>query len=313
MSRSRSVVVVGSINVDYVMSVARAPVPGETVSDAVLELHPGGKGANQAVAVARCGAAVELVGCVGADSVGQSRVDSLAAEGVGTAYVQRAANALTGVAFIVLTPDGENAIIVAPGANAELKPMDVEEATAVLRDAKVLVAQLEVPIASVNRAAQLAGPDTVFVLNCAPYRPLSTELMKRVDILVGNETEAAGLVGRRVAGVSEATIAATELQELGARAVVITLGPDGAVVAAPDMTRHIPAPAAHVVDMTGAGDAFVGALAARLAAGDSLVEAVTYGTVVGSATTEQRGALPVVPVAAAQASLQQQPAEPGRE
>lgn len=298
MARSRRVVVVGSINVDYVMSVGRRPAPGETVSDGVLELHPGGKGANQAAAAARCGAAVEMVARVGADPIGQVRIDDLAAEGVGTAHARRVANALTGVAFITLTPDGENAITTALGANAELTREDVEEAAALIGTASVLVAQLEVPLAAVVRAVQLAGPETLVLLNCAPYRPLPAGLLGRVDVLVVNESEAAGLAGRSFDGVQGAREVAVALRALGPRAVVVTLGREGAVVLAPEVDQHVPAPPVHAVDTTGAGDAFVGALAARLAAGDSLLEAVTYGTVVGSATTERRGAGAVVPAGA---------------
>ena len=174
-------VVVGSINIDYVMSVERRPAPGETVGDAVLKLYPGGKGANQAVAAALCGASVEMVARVGSDPNGQARIGDLVVKGIGTSCVRSAAGAPTGVGFITLTPDGENAITVAPGANAELTTEDVEAAGDLIGGAAVLVAQLEVPLAAVIRAAALAGRETIFLLNCAPYRPLPNELLERVQ------------------------------------------------------------------------------------------------------------------------------------
>jgi ribokinase len=291
----RLVVVVGSINVDYVMKLGRRPAPGETVSDGILELHPGGKGANQAGAAARCGATVEMVACVGADAAGQARIADLAAEGVGTVHVRQAADALTGVAFVMLTPDGENAIATAAGANTALTIEDVESAAAIISEARVLVAQLEVPLATVARAVQIAGPETLVLLNCAPYLPLPADLLQRVDVLVANENEAAAMTGAHFEGVEGARRAGKLLVSCGPRMAVVTLGPLGAVVVAPGTEQHVPAPKVHVVDTTGAGDAFVGALAAHLAAGSSLLEAVTIGTAVGSATTEQHGASPVVP------------------
>ena len=295
MLTSRLVVVVGSVNVDYVMKLGHRPAPGETVSDGVLEMHPGGKGANQAVAAARCGAAVEMVACVGADAAGQTRIADLAGERVGTGHVRRATDALTGVAFVMLTPDGENAIATAAGANTALAIEDIEGAAALIGEARVLVAQLEVPLAAVARAVQLAGPETLVLLNCAPYVAMPPNMLDSVDVLVANENEAAAMTGARFEGVEGARRAGKLLLSLGPRAAVITLGPLGAVVVGPEIEQHVPAPKVCVVDTTGAGDAFVGALAAHLGAGSPLLEAVTIGTAVGSATTEQRGASPVVP------------------
>ncbi len=203
-ARGSLVVVVGSINVDYVMRVSRRPAPGETVSGATLEIHPGGKGANQAVAVARCGAAVEMIGRVGHDAAGQSRMADLAGEGVSTAHVLPTENVATGAAFISVTPDGENSIISAPGANGALSIEDVDGAAPLISRAGVVVAQLEVPLAAVGRAAEVAGRGPLVVLNCAPYRPVPAELLQRVDVLVANETEAAGLTGQPVEGIEGA-------------------------------------------------------------------------------------------------------------
>jgi ribokinase len=294
-AQNGSVVVVGSINVDYVMRVSRRPVPGETVTDAVLELHGGGKGANQAVAISRCGAVVQMVARVGHDALAEGRIADLTAEGVGTAHVSPTESVQTGAAFISVTPDGENSIIAAPGANAMLTSADIDAAAPLISSAGVLVAQLEVPVSAVARAAEVAAPGVLVVLNYAPYRPAPAELLHRVDVLIANESESAGLTGHSVDGVEGAVRAGKSILARGPSAVVVTLGALGAVVVTPDEEEHIGAAHVRPVDTTGAGDAFVGALAAHLAAGDSLVKAVISGTVAGSATTERSGASPVIP------------------
>ena len=289
------VVVVGSVNTDYLMRVERRPHPGETVGGALLEVHGGGKGANQALAAAICGAEVELVARVGADAMGDTRLEELSAAGVGTGRVLVTPGSASGVAMITLTPDGENEIIVAPGANGRLVPEDLEKVTDLLTAADVLLAQLEVPIATVARSVQMVGARAQVVLNCAPFHPLPRDLAGRVDILVANEVEAAALAGRSVGCAEDALEAGDELRRLGPRAVVVTLGAEGAVVVGPGIAEHVPAPATEVVDTTGAGDAFAGALAARIAAGEPLVGAVQFGVAVGSATTERMGAAATVP------------------
>jgi ribokinase len=289
------VVVVGSVNADYVLRLHHRPAPGETVGDAILELHPGGKGANQAVAAARCGVSVSMVARVGADSIGRTRIEDLVGEGVDTTHIRVSADTLTGVAFVTLTPDGENAIAVAPGANACLCPSDIEEAGALIRTAKVLAVQLEVPLESVVRAAELAGSNTTLILNCAPYRPLPAHLLAKTGVLVVNEREGAALSGFALSSPDDARRAAAVMHEMGPRVVVVTLGANGAVVVAPGIEEYVPAPRVRVVDTTGAGDAFVGAVAARLATCSSLLDAVAFGVAVGSATTETGGANAVVP------------------
>jgi ribokinase len=299
MARNRAqaglVVVVGSVNTDYVMRVARRPRPGETVTDAVLEVHGGGKGANQALAAAKCGARVELLSRVGDDLMGKARLEQLTKEGVGTAQVLVTAGVASGVAVITLTPDGENDIIVAPGAYARLSPADMEGASEHIGRATVLLAQFEVPMETVTRAVQLASDGAQVVINCAPFRPVPPAVLKRADVVVVNELEAAQLSGTPVSSPEDALAAAPRVLSLGPRAVVVTMGAQGAVVVSEDLSAHIPAPATNAIDTTGAGDAFAGALAATLATGGTLLEAVTLGVVVGSATTEQVGAAAVVP------------------
>lgn len=234
------VTVVGSINADYVLNIARRPRSGETVTGAKVEIHDGGKGANQAVAVARCGARVTMIGCVGSDPEGERRVTGLRAEGIDVTYIHRSETLPTGAAFVTVTPDGENAIIVADGANADLTVVEVEKAARAITGADVLVVQLEIPIATVCRAIELAGPSTSVLLNCAPYRPLPKEIMTSVVIVVANEVEATRLAQTPVSSVASARRAARAIVSNGWRSVVITLGPEGAVVLAPDIDVHVP-------------------------------------------------------------------------
>ena len=296
LARNGRVVIVGSINVDYVLSARCRPSPGETVSDAELAIHPGGKGANQAVAAALSGARVDLIARVGADSMGSSRVAELQGDDVGTEHVLTTPGVATGVAIITLTPDGENSIVVAPGANARLEPGDIEDAAELVGGADVLVAQFEVPIESVVRAAELVSANTTLLLNCAPYRALPPSLMKRADMVVVNEIEAGALLGCKSPEDEEAAhSAAMAIQAMGPRSVVITRGAESVVAVTDGLSLRVPVPSVGAVDTTGAGDAFVGALAARLAIGEQCSEALGFAVAVGTATTEFIGAHPRVP------------------
>ena len=290
------VFVVGSINQDFVLKVQRRPSPGETVTNAELSTHNGGKGANQAAAAALLGASVALLGRVGDDGFGEPLVRALAEKGVETDLVEGVENASTGTAFITVTPDGENAITVAPGANRSLTPDDVEAVAGAIGEARVLVAQMEIPPETVARAVELAAEGgTRAMVNLAPPRELPRAALERLDPLVVNEHEAAFLLGHEVEGVEGALSAAPELLSLGPRSAVITVGKDGAVCSDGDSTAHAPAPEAEVVDTAGAGDAFVGALAARLARGDALGEAVAYAVRAGAAAVTKEGAQGALP------------------
>ncbi|HEY0129543.1 MAG TPA: ribokinase, partial [Rubrobacteraceae bacterium] len=269
------VFVVGSINQDFVLKVEHRPEPGETVTDALLSKGNGGKGANQAAAAALLGASVVFLGRVGGDGFGEPLVRALAEKGVDTSLVEQAAGASTGTAFITVTPDGENAITVAPGANRSLVPADVDAASAEIAEARVLVAQMEVPPEVVLRAVELAAENgTRALVNLAPPFEVPRKLLERLDPLVVNEHEASFLLGESVDGVDGALAAAPELLSLGPSSAVITVGAAGVIFSDGESTAHIPAPKADVVDTTGAGDAFVGALAARLAREASLEDAV---------------------------------------
>ena len=290
------VFVVGSINQDFVLKVERRPKPGETVTDAVLSTHNGGKGANQAAAAALLGASVALLGRVGDDGFGGPLVRALEEKGVDTALVEPAPDSSTGTAFITVTGDGENAITVAPGANRRLTSEDVDAARGEIGDAAVLVVQMEVPRGCVARAVEVAdGVGTRAILNLAPPFEVPRAVLEKLDPLVVNEHEAAFLLGEGVEGVEAALGAAPNLLALGPRSAVVTVGADGAVFAEEGEAGHVPAPEVEVVDTTGAGDAFVGALALRLARGDSLGEAVGYAARAGAAAVTREGAQGALP------------------
>jgi ribokinase len=282
------VLVVGSINQDFVLNVERRPEPGETVTDAELAFFPGGKGANGAVAAARLGAKVAMLGRVGEDAFGAELVKNLRDNEVDTGWVEAISDAPTGSAFITVTPDGENAIVVSPGANRRFGREEVEAASEDLKKARVLVAQLEVGIDAVETAAQLVtGNGGRFVFNLAPPTAVPDILLRLPDPLVVNEHEARFLL---IEDAQEPKVTAERLLELGPRSVVITLGATGAILAAEGSAQHFPAPEVEAVDTTGAGDAFVGALAAKLAEGVSLEEAVPYAVLGGAVAVTREGA-----------------------
>ena len=290
------VFVVGSINQDFVLSVERRPAPGETVTDARLATHNGGKGANQAAAAALLGASVAFLGRVGDDGFGGPLVRSLADKGVDTSLVHEVPGSSTGTAFITVTPDGENAITVAPGANRRLTAEDVDHASEWIQQARVLVAQMEIPPQAVLRAVEVAaGSGTRALINLAPPFEVPRTLLEKLDPLVVNEHEAAFLLGESVEGVDGALSAAPELLSLGPRSVVVTVGDDGAVFSGGESAQHLTAPEVEVVDTTGAGDAFVGALAARLADNAPLEDAVAYAVRAGAAAVTKEGAQGALP------------------
>ncbi len=278
---------VGSLNADLVVDVERRPAPGETVLGSDLATHPGGKGANQAVAAARLGGRAAIVGRVGDDGHGALLRGALAADGVDLAHLATTPGVPTGVALITVGPDGDNSIIVSPGANARLAPADVEAARVLIESAPVVSFQMEVPLAAVEAAAGVAaGAGRRVVLNLSPSAPVPDDLLALCDPLVVNEHEAAFLLG----GDGEPERMAAALARSGPRSVAVTVGADGAVVADGRGTAAVPSPRSEAVDTTGAGDAFTAALCLRLARGDSLLDAARLATRAGAAAVRRRGA-----------------------
>ncbi|WP_067536763.1 ribokinase [Nocardia crassostreae] len=287
-------VVVGSANADLVIGVERRPAAGETVLGSDLVVHPGGKGANQAVAAARRGAHTALLARIGDDEHGRLLLESQRKAGVDTAGVL-VGGAPTGVAVITVDPSGDNSIVVSPGANAKLAPADVDSAAALLRGARVVSAQLEIPLETVVAVVRNLLPGNRFVLNPSPPRALPQELLDAADPLIVNEHEAHVLLGESAGTTPEAW--ATALLALGPRSVVITLGAQGALVAADDGMEHIPAVQVRAVDTTGAGDAFTAALSWRLGKSESLAAAAAYAVRVAAVAVTRPGAQESYPTA----------------
>ncbi|MHA7283073.1 ribokinase [Arthrobacter sp. TMS2-4] len=296
MSAGSRIVVVGSINADLVVTADRHPRPGETVTGRSLTVLPGGKGANQAAAAALLGADVRLIGAVGSDAYADVALSVLRTAGVDLRSVRRTGGA-TGIALIQVADGGENTIVVLPGANAGMTPGLVEASAAPVRDAGVVVVQGELP-ADATAAAIRRATGRVIV-NLAPVIAVDGAALLRADPLVVNEHEGA-LVLARLGGPAPADHRAVVegLLGLGFASVVMTLGDAGALVADGGALHRVPAPPVAAVDTTGAGDAFVGALAAQLAAGRPLLEAARFAVRVGSYTVQRPGAQPSYPTPA---------------
>ncbi len=291
------VVVVGSSNTDMVVKTKSIPAVGETVTGGDFVMAAGGKGANQAVAAARLGAAVTFVAKVGQDMFGDRAIEGYKQEGIDTDYILRDPENATGVALILVDQQGENLISVASGANHALTVEEVDRAAEPIRTADVLMLQLESPMAVVCRAAELAAEAGVpVILDPAPVpdSPLPTSLLGRVTYLTPNETEARMLTGVAVEDESSAREAAQKLIEQGTPNVVITLGAKGALVAG-SQTSFLPAQPVEALDSTAAGDAFNGGLAVALARGATLAEAVRYAGLVGALSVTRMGAQPSLP------------------
>ncbi len=286
------VLVIGSANVDVSVSTAVLPRPGETVFGDGAMIGVGGKGANQAVAAAATGAAATLVARVGEDAFGRLVRDQLRARGVAIDELRGLADAETGLAAIYVERSGQNCIVVVPGANARFTPADLEPLAPRIASAAVVVLQGEIAAETVYRAAAMAAArGTPVILNPAPRGVLELGRMARsLSYLVPNETEAAELTGAPVKTPEQAATAAVALQRQGIGCVIITLGAQGCVVADGGAPRHVAAHPVTAVDTTGAGDAFVGCLAASLAGGSPPDEAVRRAGVYAALSTTRRGA-----------------------
>ncbi|POX52462.1 ribokinase [Streptomyces sp. Ru72] len=286
--------VVGSANADLVIGVERRPAAGETVLGSDLAVHPGGKGANQAVAAARLGARTALLARVGDDAHGRLLLDAQREAGVDTVGVL-VGGAPTGVALITVDPSGDNSIVVSPGANGRLAPEDVRAAQSLLHASRVVSAQLEIPLETVEEVVRNLPSGTRFVLNPSPPRPLPAEVLAACDPLIVNEHEARVIAGDELGGTPEDW--ARALLALGPRSVVVTLGAEGAVVAADGSMTRVPSVKVDAVDTTGAGDAFTAALAWRLGTGAALPDAAAYAARVGAAAVTRPGAQESYPTA----------------
>ena len=291
-----NVVVIGSLNMDLVTRAPRLPRGGETLIGESFSTIPGGKGANQAVAAARLGAQVSMVGCVGSDAYGQQLRGALLAEGIDCQAVS-VVDGSSGVALIVVDDNSQNAIVIVAGANGELTPTVLDRFDAVLQSAEVIICQLEVPDATVGHALKRGRElGKTVILNPAPAsRALPAEWYACVDYLIPNESEAMVLSGLAVDSLENAEAAATQLIAAGAGKVIVTLGAQGLMFANGSSFEHFPAPRVKAVDTTAAGDTFVGGFAAALASGKSEVEAIRFGQVAAALSVTRAGAQPSIP------------------
>lgn len=287
----KPIVVVGSLNMDLVVRTPRHPKVGETLIGSGFGTYPGGKGANQAVAAARLGAPVRMIGRVGADAFGDALLATVARDSVDTRYIKKDSELPSGVALIAVDDAGANTIIVASGANMRLTAEDVSAAEAAFEGAGVLLLQLESPLPAIERAIELAHKHHVqVILNPAPARTLEAKLLQSVDYLIPNETESQLLVGAESVGA-----AVTRLKELGIPNLIVTLGGDGLRVESHAISQHIPAYRVKAVDTVAAGDAFVGGFAVALSEGLSIMDAATFGNAAAAIAVTRPGAQPSLP------------------
>ena len=293
------VVVVGSFNMDLVVQAERRPQTGETLMGEEFGMFIGGKGSNQAIAAARLGADVTMIGRLGTDLFGDTLMAAHVNEGICTDYVIRDTEIGTGVASILIDTDGDNSIVLVPQANMRLSVEDIERASESIAAADVLLLQLEVPVGASQRAAEIAKSyGATVVLNPAPAQELPDDFLAQVDILTPNEVETESLSGLRVSTATDAEHAAKVLLDKGLSAVILTLGERGALLLTSDLTQQIPTYTVEVVDTTAAGDAFCGALATAVAQGENLVDAVAFANAVGALAVTVLGAAPSMPAAA---------------
>jgi len=287
------IVVVGSINMDLVVRCGKLPMPGETVLAQSSRGVCGGKGANQAVAAARAGGEVTMVGRVGDDAFAGRLVENLRREGVQTDHVLPTGRLASGLAVVAVEDSGQNAILVVPGANGRVSVDDVRAARSAIESADVVLLQLEIPIKTVLATIDIARSAGVrVVLDPAPVPARWPDELLEVDLLTPNESEAAALVGRPVESIEEAKVAARKLNEKDARNVAITLGDRGTLLFDEQQTRRIEPFAVEAVDTTAAGDAFAGALAVFWAERDDLAEAVRLANAAGALAASREGAQP---------------------
>ncbi len=292
----KRIVVIGSSNTDMIIKIDRIPRPGETVIGGRFSTAAGGKGANQAVAAARAGGDVTFIGRVGNDIFGDEALKGFAADNIDIDHIIRDTTAPSGVASIFVDRNGQNSIAVADGANANLSPADVEAAEKTIAGADILVMQLETPIETVTAAAMMAHTRGVkVILNPAPARPLTDELLKTVSILTPNETEAELLTGIGVENEDDARKAAEALLARGVATVMVTMGENGVIIATADGVRKVDAFDVDPVDTTAAGDVFNGALAVAIAEGRQLDKAVLFANAAAAMSVTKLGAQPSAP------------------
>lgn len=290
-SSEKHLLIVGSLNMDLVVTTPRHPEIGETITASDFHTFPGGKGANQAVAVARLGRNAKMIGKLGGDPFGDQLHASITNAGVDTTFVWRDPQAPTGVALITVSAQGDNTILIVPGANGRVTAEDVRAAEQAFEGASILLLQLELPQPAIEQAIRLAKTHGLaIVLNPAPARDLPGHVLAQVDYLIPNRSELA-----LISGLDSLDASINMILGLGVQHLVVTLGEDGAILATPHHQTHIPAFRIDPVDTTAAGDAFVAAFAVSLSDGAALQEAVLRGNAAGGLAATRPGAQPSLP------------------
>ncbi|EHN8831721.1 ribokinase [Enterobacter hormaechei] len=296
MKTAGNLVVLGSINADHILNLETFPTPGETVTGNQYQVAFGGKGANQAVAAGRSGANIAFIACTGDDDTGERVRKQLASDNIDIAPVSVVAGESTGVALIFVNAEGENVIGIHAGANAALTTERVEAQRGIIAGAEALLMQLESPVESVLAAAKIAHENhTSVVLNPAPARVLSDELLALVDIITPNETEAEKLTGIRVENDDDAARAAFALHEKGIGTVIITLGSRGVWASVNGEGRRVPGFKVKAIDTIAAGDTFNGALVTALLEGKVMDDAIRFAHAAAAIAVTRKGAQPSVP------------------
>ena len=289
------ITVVGSFIVGMTLRTSRMPIFGETLIGADFDMGPGGKGSNQAVGVARLGAESYFAGIIGADKLGEIATDLYSAEGVNTQYLQQTNEMATAAGFIILNQAGENGIIIDTGPNRLLDAAFVDRVEAQIGASDVVMSVLEIPVEAAARAMELGRRrDVRTLLNPAPATPLDRRVLPNVDILTPNETELRILLGLPPDDPTSTIELAERLQAQGVKAIVVTMGEQGALILHGGTVTHIPGVAVEVIDTTGAGDAFNAGLAVALAEGKPLAEAVKFGNCAGALACTRLGVIPAL-------------------
>lgn len=301
---SKKIVVVGSCNTDMVIKADRLPVPGETILGGTFLMNPGGKGANQAVAASRLGARVSFIGKTGNDVFGKQSIMLYNSENINTDFVFSDPGLPSGVALITVDANGENCIVVASGANGSLSPADINKAAAEIESADVVLMQLEIPIETVEYVANIANKKGIrVVLNPAPARSLSDELLRCLYVIIPNKTEAEILSGIKVTDTDSARQAADIISARGVENVIITLGPQGALIKEGPEYHYVKAHKVESVDTTAAGDSFCGSFCVGLVEEKSILESVKLAAKAAALTVTRMGAQSSIPYRSELSSL----------
>jgi ribokinase len=289
------ILVIGSSNTDLITTVDQFPAAGETIAGKVFFQAMGGKGANQAMAARRAGGVVKFVTCMGDDIYGQSTLAYYRNAGLDVSHAMLIDKVATGTAIILVNREGENCIVVTPGANHSLSPAHIEKLEREIEDASIIALQMEIPYATVRKVCELADKyATRVLLNVAPAREIDLDILKMIDILVVNETEIETVSGHSIVAMGEEAIMDSLLLR-GTKNIILTLGRKGCIVKNAKMTHYVPAFKVTAVDSTAAGDTFCGSLVARLSKGEDMMEAVKFATAAAAICVTRMGAQPSIP------------------